>query len=103
MKHHRWLIALVAVLGLVAASCGDDDGGGGGGGGGGDAEADLPTEVGEGEGALNIVAWPGYIEDGSTEDGIDWVTAFEDETGCQVEVTTAGTSDEMVSLMTNSD
>jgi putative spermidine/putrescine transport system substrate-binding protein len=102
MKRYRLLIALVAVVGLVAAGCGDDDGGGGGGGGG-DAAADLPTEVGEGEGALNIVAWPGYIEDGSTEADIDWVTAFEDETGCQVEVTTAGTSDEMVSLMTNSD
>ena len=57
------------------------------------------TEVGEGEGEVNIVAWAGYIEDGSTDPAYDWVTAFEDETGCQVEATTAGTSDEMVSLM----
>ena len=54
------------------------------------------------KGALNIVAWPGYIEDGSTDPAYDWVSGFEDETGCAVEVTTAGTSDEMVSLMTNS-
>ncbi|MET0805183.1 MAG: extracellular solute-binding protein, partial [Acidimicrobiales bacterium] len=104
MKHYRLLAVLVAVLGLLAAACGDD---GDGGGDGGDTAtpdtSDLPTEVGEGEGALNIVAWAGYIEDGSTEADIDWVTAFEDETGCQVEATTAGTSDEMVSLMTNSD
>ncbi len=103
MKRYRLLAALLAVLGLVAAGCGDDDGGGDGGESATPDTSDLPTEVGEGEGALNIVAWPGYIEDGSTEDGIDWVTGFEEETDCQVEVTTAGTSDEMVSLMTNSD
>jgi len=102
MKHYRLLAVLVAVLGLLAASCGDDGGGGDGGDTATPDTSDLPTEVGDGEGALNIVAWPGYIEDGSTEADIDWVTAFEDDTGCQVEVTTAGTSDEMVSLMTNS-
>ena len=30
----------------------------------------------------------------------DWVTKFEADTGCKVNVKTAGTSDEMVSLMT---
>jgi len=103
MTRLRWLIAVLAVLGLVAAGCGDDSEDGGGGGGGEDASADLPTEVGEGEGALNIVAWPGYIEDGSTDPAYDWVSDFEDETGCAVNVTPAGTSDEMVSLMTGSD
>jgi len=102
MKHYQLLAVLVAVLGLLAAACGDDGGGGDGGDTATPDTSDLPTEVGDGEGALNIVAWPGYIEDGSTEADIDWVTAFEDDTGCQVEVTTAGTSDEMVSLMTNS-
>ena len=103
MKHYRLLAVLVAVLGLLTAACGDDSGGDDGGSTATPDTADLPTEVGEGEGALNIVAWAGYIEDGSTEADIDWVTAFEEETGCAVEVTTAGTSDEMVSLMTNSD
>jgi putative spermidine/putrescine transport system substrate-binding protein len=52
------------------------------------------------EGRVDIVAWPGYIERGETDKGYDWVTAFEQDTGCKVNVKTAGTSDEMVSLMT---
>jgi putative spermidine/putrescine transport system substrate-binding protein len=52
------------------------------------------------EGQVDIVAWPGYIERGETDKGYDWVTAFESDTGCKVNVKTAGTSDEMVSLMT---
>ena len=56
-------------------------------------------EVGKGEGKLNIVAWPGYIERGETDKGYDWVTDFEKKTGCKVNVKTANTSDEMVSLM----
>jgi putative spermidine/putrescine transport system substrate-binding protein len=52
------------------------------------------------EGQVDIVAWIGYIERGETDKGYDWVTPFEAETGCKVNVKTAGTSDEMVSLMT---
>jgi len=52
------------------------------------------------EGKVDIVAWPGYIERGETDKGYDWVTGFEAKTGCKVNVKTAGTSDEMVSLMT---
>ena len=52
------------------------------------------------EGQVDIVAWPGYIERGETDRGYDWVTPFEKDTGCKVNVKTAGTSDEMVSLMT---
>jgi putative spermidine/putrescine transport system substrate-binding protein len=55
--------------------------------------------VGAGEGQLNIIAWPGYIERGESDKSYDWVTGFEKETGCKVEVKTAATSDEMVSLM----
>ena len=51
------------------------------------------------EGQLNVVAWPGYIEDGSTDPAYDWVTPFEAATSCSVNVKTAGTSDEMVQLM----
>lgn len=57
------------------------------------------TEVGAGEGALNIVAWPGYVERGETDKAYDWVTKFEEKTGCKVSVKTANTSDEMVALM----
>jgi putative spermidine/putrescine transport system substrate-binding protein len=63
------------------------------------AAAEMKTEIGAGEGVVDIVAWPGYIERGETDKAYDWVTAFESQTGCQVRVTTAGTSDEMVALM----
>jgi putative spermidine/putrescine transport system substrate-binding protein len=55
--------------------------------------------VGEGEGEVSIVAWPGYIERGQTDPKFDWVTDFEEKTGCKVTVKTAATSDEMVALM----
>ncbi len=57
------------------------------------------TSVGEGEGEVNIIAWAGYIEDGSTDEAYDWVSTYEEETGCEVNVKVAGTSDEMVALM----
>jgi putative spermidine/putrescine transport system substrate-binding protein len=52
-----------------------------------------------GEGEVDIVAWPGYIERGETDKNYDWVTGFEKETGCKVNVQVAATSDEMVALM----
>ena len=52
------------------------------------------------EGQLDIVAWPGYIERGESDKSYDWVSRFEADTRCMVNVKTAGTSDEMVSLMT---
>jgi len=57
------------------------------------------TAVGDGEGQVDIVAWPGYIERGETDPNYDWVTQFEKDTGCKVNVKTAATSDEMVTLM----
>jgi putative spermidine/putrescine transport system substrate-binding protein len=60
---------------------------------------DMMTAVGEGEGALDIIAWPGYIERGETDPNYDWVTEYEANTGCMVNVKTAATSDEMVALM----
>jgi len=59
----------------------------------------LAAEVGPGEGQVDIVAWPGYIERGETDKNYDWVTDFEKKTSCKVNVKTAGTSDEMVALM----
>ncbi|MGQ0684243.1 ABC transporter substrate-binding protein [Bradyrhizobium sp.] len=55
--------------------------------------------IGKGEGQVDIVAWPGYIERGATDKKFDWVTEFEKKTSCKVNVKTAGTSDEMVALM----
>jgi putative spermidine/putrescine transport system substrate-binding protein len=57
------------------------------------------TELGEGEGALEVVAWAGYVEDGSNDPAVDWVTSFEEATGCEVNVTLGNTSDEMFTLM----
>ena len=65
----------------------------------GGALAEMKKEIGAGEGQVNIVAWPGYIERGESDKNYDWVTDFEKKTGCKVNVKTAGTSDEMVALM----
>lgn len=60
---------------------------------------EMVKELGPGEGQVNIVAWPGYIERGETDKKFDWVTKFEEKSGCKVQVKTANTSDEMVALM----
>lgn len=52
-----------------------------------------------GEGVLKIIAWPGYMERGQNDARYDWVTPFEQETGCKISVRTALNSDEMVNLM----
>ena len=89
------LVLLLTVFALFLTACGDDAG---------DEEGeDLPTEIGDGEGSVVIVAWAGYIERGDTDPAYDWVTGFEEETGCMVEVKQANTSDEMVALMTASE
>ena len=63
------------------------------------ATAQSMKMVGKSEGSVDIVAWPGYIERGATDKSYDWVTSFEKSSGCKVNVKTAGTSDEMVTLM----
>jgi putative spermidine/putrescine transport system substrate-binding protein len=108
VNKHRWRwwgmlgILTLAFAGLTAAGCGgddddDDSGSGGGGDGGGGSEA--LTKVGKGEGEVNLIAWAGYVEDGSTDPKVDWVSDFEKETGCKVNVKLGNTSDEMVTLM----
>jgi putative spermidine/putrescine transport system substrate-binding protein len=93
------LVAAAGAAGLVLAGCGsgDDDGGSAAG------DSALGGEpyagpVGDGEGALNVLAWPGYAEDGSTSKDVDWVTPFEQATGCQVNVKVFATSNEAVQL-----
>lgn len=85
MRHDmRRLVAGCAALALLAATA---------------VQAAPLQKLGEPEGFVDIVAWPGYIERGETDPAYDWVTAFEQRTGCRVRVKTAGTSDEMVALM----
>ncbi len=94
---------VVALLGagLLIAACGTQSGGGDSSGSRGFTPPDLPAlqKLGTPEGSLNVLAWPGYAEDGSNDPTVDWVTPFEKDTGCQVNVKTFGTSDESVSLM----
>src|SRR3954468_3415500 len=96
---HIWA-TLAAVLAMFAiAACGDDDSSSSG------SSVKAPNEIkpatsgGKCEGKLNIIAWAGYAEDSSTDPKVDWVTPFEKQTGCQVNVKTGNTSDEMVTLM----
>lgn len=91
------LTALVVVFSVVLSACG-----------GGATQAPVATEAppqateapaAGNEGEVAIVAWPGYIERGANDAAYDWVTAFEQATGCKVTVKDAATSDEMVTLM----
>ena len=63
----------------------------------------LPTAVGDGEGALSLVAWAGYVVGGHAEPvpdgGYDWVTQFEKDTGCITTVKQGLDSANMVQLM----
>jgi putative spermidine/putrescine transport system substrate-binding protein len=104
----RWLgwavlALLVASLSVLAAGCGGDDEESSGATTAGETGTGAPegmaTTVGEGEGQVDLIAWAGYVEDGSTDPKVDWVTDFEQETGCQVNVKVGNTSDEMVTLM----
>ena len=81
-------MALAVMGSLLLTACG-----------GGGATAKMKTELGAGEGAVDIIAWAGYIERGESDAAYDWVTDFETQSGCKVSVKVAATSDEMVSLM----
>src|SRR2546423_8749873 len=59
----------------------------------------MAKSVGAGEGQVNLVAWAGYVENGSDDPKVDWVTDFTKQTGCKVNVKVGNTSDEMVELM----
>ena len=41
------------------------------------------TKLGEGEGEVNLIAWAGYVEDGSTDPKVDWVTRLREGDGLQ--------------------
>src|SRR3954449_7170222 len=92
MRGARALLALGAALAMLGAACGSDSGG---------SDIGLVDSIGKGEGQLKLVAWAGYVEDGSSPGGkdFDWVHPFEQQTGCQITVKYADTSDEMVTLM----
>ena len=92
----RRMLGLVAVSSIIVAACSS----------GGASSApsasptpSVPTELGSTQGqTINVLAWPGYVENGSTDPGVDWVTDFQTETGCTVNAQLFGTSDEAYTL-----
>jgi putative spermidine/putrescine transport system substrate-binding protein len=68
--------------------------------GSGSAQAQTPPPANDKlEGQLDVIAWDGYMERGAGDKAYDWVTPFEKQTGCKVNVKIAANSDEMVALM----
>ena len=89
----RGVTALVASAAIAVAACSSS---------GGSAAPSLPATLGDGEGALNLVAWAGYVVGGTggeQVEGYDWVTPFETATGCKVTVKVGLDSANMVQLM----
>jgi putative spermidine/putrescine transport system substrate-binding protein len=114
MRERKVAVGL-AMLALIAAACSS-------GGGATTAPSAAPTTatsgepttagstepsagtVGEGEGALTLVAWTNYVMGGTGGEpvpagGYDWVTPFEQATGCKTTVKVGASSSEMVQLM----
>ncbi|MDQ0785134.1 putative spermidine/putrescine transport system substrate-binding protein [Streptomyces sp. B3I7] len=91
-------VTSAVVLLLAATACGSGSGTGSS---AGFDPPDLkaPSSLGKTEGEVNLIAWAGYVEDGSDDPEVDWVSGFEKRTGCQVHARTAASSDEMVKLM----
>ena len=94
MRRLTTACAVMAALALVAAACGSSSSTGAG-----TAAPKVYDSIGTTEGALKLIAWNGYTENGSNDPNYDWVTPFQDQTGCKVTVKYADTSDEMVTLM----
>jgi putative spermidine/putrescine transport system substrate-binding protein len=97
-----WVAVIAAAALFAAAGCGNSGSASSGGSGGSvkpGSNVKPLAKVGASEGKLNIIAWAGYAEDGSTDPKVDWVTPFEKQSGCQVNVKVGNTSDEMVTLM----
>ena len=61
--------------------------------------ADLGSTQGQ---SINVLAWPGYVENGTTDKTVDWVTDFQNTSGCKVNPTIFGTSDEAYTLFSTS-
>ncbi|MEI9906806.1 MAG: ABC transporter substrate-binding protein [Actinomycetota bacterium] len=93
-------IAVASAVAIILAGCSSKNEG---------ASTTAPPKVemmkslGSGEGEVNVVAWAGYVENGSNDPKVDWVSDFEKSTGCKVNVKVGATSDEMVALMKTGD
>jgi putative spermidine/putrescine transport system substrate-binding protein len=95
----RSLTALAASAAIAVAACSSSGGSAAPSGPAGTPAPSLPTELGSTQGqTINVLAWPGYVENGSTDKTVDWVTDFQTQTGCTVKPQIFGTSDEAYTL-----
>jgi len=98
-------VAIGAIATLALAGCGSSDTGAKTGTKAGTKAGFVPPalkaldKLGTPEGTVNVLAWAGYVEDGTNDKTQDWVTGFEKSSGCQVNIKVFGTSDEAVQLM----
>jgi putative spermidine/putrescine transport system substrate-binding protein len=77
-RAHVLGVALAAALCVPALSVGGESG--------------LPTKIGKGEGALNVIEWPAYTDK-------SFANKFTRQTGCKIHRKDAGSSNQMVALM----
>ncbi|MFI0354056.1 ABC transporter substrate-binding protein [Actinomadura sp. 9N407] len=82
------------VIGLSGA-CSDDEGGEPVG------AAKMASTLGPGEGELSLVTLAGDLENGGADPRVNWVTPFEERTGCKVSWKVADGAQEMTDLMQN--
>ncbi|MES9541026.1 extracellular solute-binding protein [Actinomadura sp. NPDC000600] len=61
--------------------------------------AKVMSTLGPGEGALNLLTLPGSVESGATDPRVDWVTPFQERTGCKIGMKVVKTPEEMADLM----
>lgn len=91
---NRKIVGLLAATALLAAACS---------GGSSSAAPSAKAELGEAEGELNLIIWAGYAERGAVDPNFDWVTPFEEKTGCKVNTTDMTDSNNGVALMQSGD
>ena len=77
-KTHVFVAAMAAALCVPASGISSGNG--------------LPTKIGKGEGALNVIEWPAYTDP-------SFAKKFEQQTGCKIHRKDAGSSNQMVALM----
>ncbi|MFD0541459.1 ABC transporter substrate-binding protein [Actinomadura luteofluorescens] len=61
--------------------------------------AKVVSTLGPGEGTLNLLTLPGWVESGGTDPRVDWVTPFQERTGCKIGMKVVKTAEEMADLM----
>ena len=94
MRIHK-VAALAATAVIIVAACGPTTTP--------KPTVELPTIIGAAEDELNLVIWAGYAERGEIVAEYNWVTPFEDATGCKVNTTDMTDSSNGVSLMQSGD